>query len=125
MKFLALKDQIDAADNNNNHSVPPTNTSVAAPYSAFSTSNSMGITSDQSQSTVNFHLHGDEFKCELLEDSLYELQDMNARLLKKLFVEYQINAFGKAWGNDKDYIRLSEKLRDMLIIDGKIYTQLF
>lgn len=62
----------------------------------------------------NFQVSPDELRVDALQDSLFELQKKHSDQLKDLFDDYQPQPFGKAWGNDPDYIELSEKLKNML-----------
>jgi len=60
------------------------------------------------------------FRAEYLAEGLYTVQKGNYHELKDMIVDYQPQGFGKAWGNDPDYVRMSEELKNRL---GKLDTE--
>ena len=68
----------------------------------------------------NYSISEEEKQADLLFDNLLNVQQQNVEHLKALFDEYQPKPFGKAWGNDPDYVNLSNKLKAMLSSGKKI-----
>mmetsp|Transcript_16396 Transcript_16396/g.14797 ORF Transcript_16396/g.14797 Transcript_16396/m.14797 type:complete len:283 (+) Transcript_16396:2-850(+) len=58
-----------------------------------------------------------DIKVNELEECLYVLQMKNYKAFSSFIKEYQPNPYNKAWGNDPDYIAISKKLRDALLLD--------
>ena len=56
----------------------------------------------------------EEKKADIIHTRLIELQLDNAEKLRDIFKEYQPQPFGKAWGTDADYIKLTDKLKSMM-----------
>ena len=54
------------------------------------------------------------FKAEHLAEGLFTVQKANYAKLKEKLEEYQPQGFGKAWGNDPDYIEIMKELQDKL-----------
>lgn len=54
------------------------------------------------------------FKAEHLAEGLFTVQKANYAKLKDKLEEYQPQGFGKAWGNDPDYIAIMKELQDKL-----------
>lgn len=54
------------------------------------------------------------FRAEYLAEGLFTVQKENYGKLKTLIAEYQPQGFGKAWGNDPDYVKMSEELKNQL-----------
>ena len=54
------------------------------------------------------------FKAEHLAEGLFTIQKENYTKLKNKLEEYQPQGFGKAWGNDPDYIAIMKDLRAKL-----------
>ena len=77
---------------------------------------------DTLQDTINYNytITAEEKQADILLDNLLLVQQQNIEQLKLMFEEYQPNPFGKAWGNDPDYVNLSNKLKVMLATGQKI-----
>jgi len=54
------------------------------------------------------------FKAEHLAEGLFTVQKANYTKLKDKLDEYQAQGFGKAWGNDPDYIAIMKELKEKL-----------
>lgn len=54
------------------------------------------------------------FRAEYLAEGLFTVQKDNFARLKGMISDYQPQGFGKAWGNDPDYVRMSEELKTRL-----------
>ena len=54
------------------------------------------------------------FKAEHLAEGLFTVQKANYTKLKDKLEEYQPQGFGKAWGNDPDYISIMKELQEKL-----------
>jgi hypothetical protein len=60
------------------------------------------------------------FKSEYLAEGLFTVQKENYFTLKTMIADYQPQGFGKAWGNDPDYVKMSEELKNRL---GKLDSE--
>ena len=81
---------------------------------------SMSMTTDGPSSpedliNYNFEIPPEEKQADQLLDKLFELQSHNADIVKQFFTDYQANPFGKAWGNDPDYVLLSNQLKTKIL----------
>ena len=54
------------------------------------------------------------FRAEYLAEGIFTTQKENYGKIKSLIAEYQPQGFGKAWGNDPDYVKMSEELKNQL-----------
>jgi hypothetical protein len=57
------------------------------------------------------------FRSEHLAEGLFTIYKENYRKLKGKLEEYQPQGFGKAWGNDPDYIAIMAELKEKLGVD--------
>jgi hypothetical protein len=55
------------------------------------------------------------FRAEYLAEGLFTTQKENYGKLKSMIAEYQPQGFGKAWGNDPDYVQMAEELKNQLV----------
>lgn len=80
------------------------------------------IANSQDPDNINygFRIQPEEARANALQDRLSDLQLRHNDELKSMFGEYQVNPFGKAWGNDPDYITLSNRLRELMMSGEKI-----
>ena len=56
----------------------------------------------------------DDPEAESIAEALYAVRKRNSEGLLEMIDDYQPLAFGRAWGNDADYITITRKLGDMM-----------